>query len=799
MAEFISTITGKLHLMAQSPLNYDDGVFQGDNFSDNVSVKRAPLAFVRFKKGSNNKLTANAIRNATLSVEMRLNSNGGKFINGKEEITINMAKQNNMWKTQVLNSAYVGPESDQGFPIYRIHSSLDKLSSSPFDPPLDVHVMSYLYNKNSKNFTMIWINSKYIDAVVGGNTSSHSVAYNGTVYYGEPKKIPSNPDNYENAEKGIDPNKNYDTLDGTVDTENMEVPPGPPPGTTNTGQPPKGEEGELYRWIYENMNSTRSFVEDQLYWDQLYNEVSQFKIRSLRSVIGMPFHFMGNVDPSVGDNEFGKQFTEDILFDMPIAMLRPGGPTMNTGILADQKHMGLVTFCKNAANFYSRYMDGNTWKEVLFGDDQEFSWGSDLGEGDIGILEQVFLNLFIGKYARFYTFSQDFTKYVEYVNTLCHLFIHFLGIGDKKYLRNDGECIKYTYYNDTWEMLENDKGETVRGMFGPNRSIYVYYQPESQLNQTYTNTTKPSMLQDTLTEASNVAKEFGFFAGVAGIDSIYDTNKGLLDFSKVFDWLAQNNGSSFISRFLGNATEGISTVIAGNEMDLPEIWDNSTATTSHTLLIKLVSPYGDPESIFLYVLRPLARLLAMSLPRQFGPNSYTSPFLIQAFSKGQFNCQCGIVSSISVQRCGNGGESHSMAIIPTELEVTMEIQDLYELVTLSNEYLGSGSEWNTVFDPAKSLFHALIPSGSFRAARLLFNNIGLIDFCAAYCGFNINSPEQDTMIALIHDMWINRISDTLEVPQIMGVQKWRIGARLDREMADSFYSSIFKKESFISG
>ena len=90
MAETIDTITSKLHLMAQSAQNYDIGVFQGDNFSGNDSVKKQPLAFVRFKKGSNNKLTANAIRNAILSVETKFNnSNGGKFINGKEEITIN--------------------------------------------------------------------------------------------------------------------------------------------------------------------------------------------------------------------------------------------------------------------------------------------------------------------------------------------------------------------------------------------------------------------------------------------------------------------------------------------------------------------------------------------------------------------------------------------------------------------------------------------------------------------------------------------------------------------------------------
>ena len=102
-------------------------------------------------------------------------------------------------------------------------------------------------------------------------------------------------------------------------------------------------------------------------------------------------------------------------------------------------------------------------------------------------------------------------------------------------------------------------------------------------------------------------------------------------FENLANKLAGINGNGLVGRLIGNAAEGISTVFSGNNLDLPEIWEDSQGGTEHTLVFKLCSPYGDRESIFLYVLRPLARLMAMAFPRQFGPNSYTSPFLIQAF------------------------------------------------------------------------------------------------------------------------------------------------------------------------
>ena len=533
-------------------------------------------------------------------------------------------------------------------------------------------------------------------------------------------------------------------------------------------------------WIAENFDNP-NFSDNAAYFDALYSNPT-WSMKSFKSVIGLPFHFMHNVDQLVGTAAYGKQFIEDILYDMPIVCLRPGGPVMNSSISgSSDSDNGLLTTCAKLVTAYQQYVkDKDSFAKLMLGNDEEF------GGTDEGILEAVVRKLFIGKYSRFYTFSSDYQKYVEYVNTLCHVFIEFLDIGNLEYTRADNTKSNYSKYQDTWELMEDDQGNTMKLLNGPNMAIYGYYQPESQIGESFSNSTTTSSLAETMKSASSSMKQATFMLGVGGINNMSDTSF-LSNLSSGIAQLSSLGSSGIIGRLFSAVGEGIGTVIGGNNIDLPEIYDDSsTSGGEETLIFKLVSPYGDRESIFLYILRPLARLMAMSLPRQFGPNSYRSPFLVQAFSKGHFNIQCGIVTNLSIRRGGNGGESHTINNIPTELEVTMTIKDMYGLVTLSNEYLG-----------ATGPISAFNPFGAMTASRLLFNNIGLIDFCASYCGYNLNSPEQDTAMTLLMSMWANRISDNLESP-LTGYGHFK-SPKWNRTLSDAFYDAVTRLFTFING
>ena len=523
------------------------------------------------------------------------------------------------------------------------------------------------------------------------------------------------------------------------------------------------------------------------YWQQLYtNDVGTYSLKSHRSIIGLPLQFMSNVDMRVGSSTYGKQFMEDILYDMSIACIKPGGPVLNPNLAGEDGNEvsdDFVSKTLRTAGKWGAYFDaiknegfGNTFKQYIF-------------------------TLFKGGGARFYSFQSDYTHYIHYVNTLCHMFIAFLGIGDKYYTTGSGIRKQYAFYNDSVSEIETDGGLGLHHQFGWDEAVHVYYSPESQLSHTFSNSTTQSSLNSTLAEASAAAKEWGFFINAAG----FETGKAVSSFAQDLVTNATTHGG-LLGKLFSNASEGVTTVLAGNNLSLPEIYSDSETTVQHTFKIKLASPYGDPESVFSYVLRPLARLLAFSLPRQYGPNSYMSPFIIQAFSKGQFNCQLGIVTNLSVTRCGNGGESHTINHIPTELEVTLEIQDMYEKVFLSNEYFGN-SAWRAVAgvlgdfitggysNIGNGIGTALAQTGmTLTASRLIFNNVGLIDFCASFCGANLNQPNGMSGWTFIWNMMKNRSAEIASYHENDG---WKF-PQWEKTLNDAFNDATTKLYSSIT-
>ena len=516
------------------------------------------------------------------------------------------------------------------------------------------------------------------------------------------------------------------------------------------------------------------------YWKQLYEgDMGGYSLQSHRSIIGLPLQFMSNVDMRIGSAKYGKQYMEDILYDMNIACIKPGGPVLNPSLSEDVEYSEDI-FTKGAKTLGKAMAYYDSLKTY--------------GAGKT--LQQYIFSLFKGNSARFYSFQSDYTHYTHYVNTLCHLFITYLNIGDKYYTTSTGTQKKYTYYNDEPAEIETDGGSGLGHQFGFDNAVYMYYSPESSISHTFANSTTQSALNDTLASASSAAKEWGFFINAAGLEG-GGIGKSVSSFSQS---LAANNGSGLLGRLFGNLAEGTTTVLAGNNLSLPEIYSDSETTVQHQFKIKLASPYGDPESVFLYVLRPLARLLAFSLPRQYGPNSYMSPFIVQAFSKGQFNCQLGIVTELSVSRCGNGGESHTINHIPTELEVTLTIQDMYEKVFLSNEYFGN-SAWKVLGGAAIDLLTggfdkvgqgigtALAQTGmTLTATRLLFNNVGLIDFVASFCGANLNQQTHMTGWTVIWNMMKNRSAEIVSYNENDG---WKFN-QWEKQLNDSFNDASAK-------
>ena len=88
----------------------------------------------------------------------------------------------------------------------------------------------------------------------------------------------------------------------------------------------------------------------------------------------------------------------------------------------------------------------------------------------------------------------------------------------------------------------------------------------------------------------------------------------------------------------------------GMKVTYPELWSESQFTRSVSVNFEFISPYGDPLSIFKYVMVPFAALLCFAMPRQAAENGLVSPFLIRADLSGMFTVDLGLMTSFTFTR-----------------------------------------------------------------------------------------------------------------------------------------------------
>jgi len=172
-----------------------------------------------------------------------------------------------------------------------------------------------------------------------------------------------------------------------------------------------------------------------------------------------------------------------------------------------------------------------------------------------------------------------------------------------------------------------------------------------------------------------------------------------------------------------NLTGGLEILKGSGFLDVPEVWNSSSFTKSYTFDFQFRSPYGDPVSIFYSLYIPLFMLIAGAFPRSVGQNSYSSPFIIRAYSQGMFAIPLGIIDSITIKR-GNaeyGWANASGSMLPTEIDVSLSIKDLSPIMHVA---ISDGSvslkEWTKILGQNSNFQEYLLTlSGVNIAQRVL--------------------------------------------------------------------------------
>lgn len=429
-------------------------------------------------------------------------------------------------------------------------------------------------------------------------------------------------------------------------------------------------------------------------------------ITNINAIHGVPYQFLPNADtrlinsssnkvtgPSENNSALGRTYASKIISKMPLILMTPGRP-----------------------DFMARYSEKDR-KNIL---STILSGVKNLGQSNL-----------LKKDGRYYTFKGDHVRYFNYVNPMCRIAAQYLGIGNhvldgiplKRYNWGDGSDIGTNYAKPYLKQkLESFLNTGLPGYMG------FYINSDTQISESFGNNTSESMLANSTNNASDMAKELNFLLGYSsaglGLDKISDFVDETSDINSSIE-----NVNSMINKLLGgnsfltNLSDHLVTVAKGGRLIFPEIWSDSNFSKSYDVSIKLISPDSDKLSIYFNVLVPLFHLISLVAPQSINanPNGYSSPFLVRAVYKGVFNIDMGIITSMNITKGTESGWTKEG--IPTSIEVTFSIKDLYETLAVTS-MMGSG-QYDTM------------------------NNTALMDYVANICGINIFKPEVARQI----DMW----------------------------------------------
>ena len=262
--------------------------------------------------------------------------------------------------------------------------------------------------------------------------------------------------------------------------------------------------------------------------------------------------------------------------------------------------------------------------------------------------------------------------------------------------------------------------------------VQFYIDPNSSDSENLSNEAGDSMLKGIFDSGSNMFKEMGFILNSGGIGTANsETMSKLQDFtSGAMQSLSDHLSGNALTGVLGRILSLSGNVVRGDNVIFPRVYQNSDYSKSYTFTVHLKSPYGNRLAYFLDICVPLMHLLALGIPRQSSANTYGSPFLVKAYVEGVFTCNMGLVTNMTITR-GANDSSMTMDGLPTEVDVSITLEDLYSELTMTPQ-----------------------------SSPLLFiNNTSLIEYLAVTCGISLITPNLTKKAELVVTGLLNSVKD----------------------------------------
>ena len=191
------------------------------------------------------------------------------------------------------------------------------------------------------------------------------------------------------------------------------------------------------------------------------------------------------------------------------------------------------------------------------------------------------------------------------------------------------------------------------------------------VSDSFSNSTKQSELSSMFNGQVSAVNDFKFNVqggniGIPVVDTVLNTIK---------------DGVAGIAS--GSVIGNIPMALLGNaRVIVPEHWADSSAnlhTESYTIYSE--ATYGHPYSIAMSVYLPLALILPFVVPISSGGSTYTTPFLVKAFSRGRTVIKKGIVKNCSIT-FGEGELGWTKDRKPLNIRINLDIADLDPIVSM---------------------------------------------------------------------------------------------------------------------
>lgn len=429
------------------------------------------------------------------------------------------------------------------------------------------------------------------------------------------------------------------------------------------------------------------------------------------SLFGAPYQFPKIVDPRVKgiSSKIGKNYLDKIMYEAPVCTIIPGIPSYLPGKGKTAKFSTALAYIEAASDNF------NPLKSLLT---------------DAKKNKEDF---------RLFDFKSDYTNYMNYVNVLCRAGATFLDIrtlsnktsfgGEKTFQSYDWKAYRWNerartkMYNriiqgvagkqpkghqySTQYTKFDDQKLALKDTMKNYNYVQFFIDPNVSSEDNNTNNTETPGLLSMIDTGSSALKDISFLSQASGLDLSSLAQGTATRISGIGDKISSDSAlGAGLKRIINIGKE----TLVGHNIIFPEIYKSSSYSKEGiSITVHLKTPYATKLGYYLDIYVPMMHLLALALPMQETSNSYASPFLVKGYIEGVASVNLGIVSSISISRVP---KSRSIAGLPSEVDVTLRISDLYA---------------NLMLSPATSPFEFI-------------NNASLIEYIATNCGLDLTSP-----------------------------------------------------------